>query len=167
MIETFFLYYITHSLKEIRKCSELLKDFNALSGADKLDNMTGLLNKAEDLEEVGKILKYSGVLKDFAKGALSESRWKDQFGDIIEGTSDAAEGVSELKKILDGLGDGMTTGQKAMEGFKNAGKGLLTVFKKAAPIIRDCFYYLPLKTNFHIIIIVIYTEIGILPSIVF
>lgn len=112
-----------------------MKDFNALSGADKLDNMTDLLNKAEDLEEVGKILKYSGVSKDFAKGALSKSRWKDQLGDIIEGTGDAAEGVSELKKTLDGLGDGMTTGQKAMEGFKNAGKGLRSVFKKVAPYI--------------------------------
>ena len=29
----------------------------------------------------------------------------------------------------------MSTGQKAMEGFKNTGKGLLTVFKKAAPYI--------------------------------
>lgn len=29
----------------------------------------------------------------------------------------------------------MTTGQKAMQGFKNAGKGLLSVFKKAAPYL--------------------------------
>lgn len=112
-----------------------MKDFNALKDVDKLINMTDLLNKAEDLDEVGKILKYSGVSKDFAKEVLGKTRWKDQLGDILEGAGDAAEGVSELKKTLDGLGDGMTTGQKAMEGFKNVGKGLLSVFKKARPYL--------------------------------
>lgn len=97
------------------------------------------------MDEVGKILKYSGVSKDFAKEVLGKTRWKDQLGDILEGAGDAAEGVSELKKTLDGLGDGMTTEQKAMEGFKNAGKGLWNVFKKANTITL-----LLLSLSFHI-----------------
>lgn len=107
--------------------------------------MTDLLNKAEDLDEVGKILKYSGVSKDFAKEVLNMTHWSDTVADIAEGAGDAAEGVSDLKKTLDGLGDGMTTGQKAMEGFKNTGKGLWSVFKKANTITL-----LLLSLSFHI-----------------
>lgn len=33
--------------------------------------MVNLLDDAKDLEEVGKILKHSGVSKDFAKDALN------------------------------------------------------------------------------------------------
>lgn len=107
--------------------------------------MVNLLDDAKDLEEVGKILKHSGVSKDFAKDALNMTQWADTVADIAEGAGDAAEGVSDLKKTLDNLGDGMTTGQKAMEGFKNAGKGLWSVFKKANTITL-----LLLSLSFHI-----------------
>lgn len=159
------------SITNIGKFSDVIKSIDnidkTLSLKDQAKALGEILDTLDDLDEVSDVLRHANISKNVAKDALKATQWADTVADIAEGAGDAAEGVSELKKTLDGLGDGMTTGQKAMEGFKNAGKGLLTVFKKAAPIIRNCFYYLPLKTNFHIIIIVIYTEIGILPSIVF
>lgn len=88
----------------------------------------------KDFDGIERLIKNSGASKEFIDSAINLSDIGD-FSDILEGAGDAAEGVSELKKTLDGLGDGMTTGQKVMEGFKNTGKGLLTVFKKAIPYI--------------------------------
>ena len=149
MIETLVIIIAHTSITSIGKFSDVIKSIDnidkSLSFKEQAKELGKILDTLDDLDEVSDVLRYTNVSKNVAKDALKATQWADTVADIAEGAGDAAEGVSELKKTLEGLGDGMTTGQKAMEGFKNAGKGLWSVFKKANTITL-----LLLSLSFHI-----------------
>lgn len=122
------------SLKDIGKFSGLVKEFKGFSDAtdnNAIKKFKDILNGLDDIGDVSKVLKVSGVSKEFAKATIEASRWGEEIkkaGDAVDGIDDITDGVKDLKNTVNGL----SSSTKEVSGLGDAFKGLGSVLKSLA-----------------------------------
>lgn len=122
------------SLKDIGKFGELVKGFKSFSDVsddNAIKDFVKILNGLDDIGDVSKVLKVSGVSKEFAKATIEASRWGEEIkkaGDAVDGIDDITDGVKDLKNTVNGL----SSSTKEVSGLGDAFKGLGSVLKSLA-----------------------------------
>lgn len=122
------------SLKDIGKFGELVKGFKGFSDVandSAIEKFRDILNGLDDIGDVSKVLKVSGVSKEFAKATIETSKWGEEIkraGDAVDGIDDITDGVKDLKNTVNGL----SSSTKEVSGLGDAFKGLGSVLKSLA-----------------------------------
>ena len=122
------------SLKDIGKFGELVKGFKGFSDVANdraIEKFSDILNGLDDIGDVSKVLKVSGVSKEFAKATIETSKWGKEIkraGDAVDGIDDITDGVKDLKDTVNGL----SSSTKEVSGLGDAFKGFGSVLKSLA-----------------------------------